>query len=821
MKRIALACAVLFCGYVAFSQNNLRGKVFDKTNNTALAGATVSIQGKTGIPTGLDGTFVTECKKGDRITVSFIGYESYSTEIRNCGEVLQIGLTPSGQYLDNVEISVTTAENKSLLYQPVSIAKLSKTELTRGTGLFLDDAINGNVPGVSMNRRTVSGGQQFNIRGYGNGSRGTRGISSNFDGQGYKVYLNGIPVTDAEGITAMDDIDFGSVSQVEIVKGPAGTLYGLAIAGAVNLKTKRPEKGETIIGQDLMLGNYGLQRYTTHVGLGSERSSVLVNYGRQKSDGFSVHNASHKDFVNISGEFQPNDKQTIMTYAGFSDSYDERLGELTLTQWANKDYSGNIDYIKQNAHSHVTSFRGGFGHTYSFSNNISATTTLFGTGFRSDVSSAGGWTDRTAVNYGLRSSLDTRFTLSDDISLGGITGIETQRQNAHTIGYNMKISPFDSQTSPSNPWVIGRPYYIINSATSNNATITGSTTVFTEWTLGLPHELSFTAGAGISNQKIVLDDRQNPATAVRPSHYDTSYKGLVSPHFAVNKVFRKNVSVYASFSKGYKAPVSSYFFITTPNGTPPVTSRVNGVLKPESGSQFEIGTKGNIMNNRLQYQLALFHTVFSDKMTTVAVLYNSTTTAYSYMVNAGKQDHKGVEALVKYMVVRSDQGFFRTIIPFLNLAWSDFTYGNNFRYQSVGKTTVTPVKDSIITVDYSGKQVAGVPRWTFNWGFDLTTRPGVYLNFIYNYRDGMPITSDGTNRTGSYNLLNAKLGMERTLGGRFGLDAFFGVNNITGTRYPIMVFVNQLPDAYIPAPPKAVIFGGVSLKYSIGKSKLK
>jgi iron complex outermembrane receptor protein len=105
---------------------------------------------------------------------------------------------------------------------------LSPLELKRGTGLFLDDAIQTNVPGVTMNRRSVSGGQQFNIRGYGNGSRGTRGISSNFDGQGYKVYVNGIPLTDAEGISTFDDLDYSSIGNVEVTKGPAGTLYGLS-----------------------------------------------------------------------------------------------------------------------------------------------------------------------------------------------------------------------------------------------------------------------------------------------------------------------------------------------------------------------------------------------------------------------------------------------------------------------------------------------------------------------------------------------------------------------------------------------------------------
>ncbi len=37
----------------------------------------------------------------------------------------------------------------------------------------------------------MSGGQRITIRGYGN--------RTNFEGSGYKAYLNGIPLTDAEG----------------------------------------------------------------------------------------------------------------------------------------------------------------------------------------------------------------------------------------------------------------------------------------------------------------------------------------------------------------------------------------------------------------------------------------------------------------------------------------------------------------------------------------------------------------------------------------------------------------------------------------------
>ena len=804
MKSILLACGMML-SVMTVSAQTITGKITDASGNP-LAGATISAAGKSIATSGKDGEFSFDCSHAGMISVSYVGYEVAKKKAA-CNDKLNISLEPAANTLGNVEISATTSGNKSLLYQPASITKLSNTELKRATGLFLDDAINGNVPGVTMQRRSVSGGQQFNIRGYGNGTRGTRGVSSNFDGQGYKVYLNGIPVTDAEGITTMDDLDFGSIGNVEVTKGPAGTLYGLAIAGAVNLKTIKPEKGKTSIGQDIMIGNYGLQRFTTHFQMGGDKSSLLLNYGRQQSDGFSVHNASHKDFVNLTGEFQPGEKQNITTYFGFSDSYDERLGELTLTQYATKDYSGNIDYIKRNGHSHVTSFRGGFGHTYNFSRNISNTSSIFATGFNSDVSSAAGWTDKTSINYGFRSSFETRFDLHNGVSLNGITGVEAQRQIAQTVGYNMKQNPADLSTTP---WVMGNPYWVINATTSNVDYVTATMSFFTEWTLALPHDLSVTAGLGSSNQKIRLNDRLNPETATKPARFDTTYKSMVSPHVAINKVFSREFSLYASYSKGFKAPTSSYFFITTPAVTTPATpatGRVNSVLKPESGNQFEIGSKGAVFHDKLSYQLAFFHTKFNDKMTSVAVQLNSTTTAYTYVVNGGDQDHKGVEALVKYTVYKSDKHFFSQVTPFANLAYSDFKYGSNFKYQT-GTTT-----SNITTVDYSNKPVAGVSKWTANFGADFTTRPGLYGNFIWSYKDGVPITSDGVNRSTSYNLLNVKFGYQRELSKHFNLDLSLGINNLTGVQYPIMIFANQLPDAYLPAPLKAVVFGGLNLKY--------
>lgn len=819
MKRIILFVLTLSIFTIAASaQKTLKGKVVDASTNKPLAGASINF-GNSGITSDKDGMFSVDCNKSSELTVSFVGYESYRLKIKNCNEDLKIALQSTGRTLGNIEIVSTASSNNNLLYQPVAITKLAPVDLKRGQGIFLQDAIETSVPGVIMNRRTVSGGQQFNIRGYGNGARGTNGVNSNFDGQGYKVYINDMPLTDAEGITTLDDIDFASLGNVEVLKGPAGTLYGQAISGVVSFRTLKPESGKTSISQEIMLGNYGLQRYTTRFATGNERSGILLNYGKQKSDGFSIHNASHKDFANLVLMSQPNEKQNFSAYVGFTDSYDERLGELTIAQWESKDYSGNPNYIRNNGHSHVVTYRAGVTHTYNFTKGFSNTSTVFGTGFRSDASSAGGWTDKNTVNYGFRTSFDTKFSLGNNTGLNGITGMEIQRQNAQTVGYSMKVNPNDPNPGTYTYGV--SPYYVINAITSNVAYETQPTSFFTEWTLALPQDLTVSAGIGYSSQKISLSDRFRSITATYPGQFDTSYTGMWSPHFAVNKVFSKKVSAYASYSKGYKAPTSSYFFIVTPVvGATPSSGFINSTLKPEFGDQFEVGSKGSLLKDRFTYQLALFAFNIHNKMTAVSVPLNATTTAYSYMVNGSTQKHKGIEATLKYAIVNNENSIITNVTPFINFTYSDFKYGNDFKIVT-GATVAA--RD---TIDYSGKAVYGVPKVMNALGVDVTTKFGLYANLVHIYKDGVTIGTLKTSAAGvnpkvfttyyasSYNLLNGKIGFKRNLSSHFLLDAFFGVNNIGNTQYPIMIFVNQLADAYIPAPPKAVVYGGLNLKYT-------
>ncbi|RYY67450.1 MAG: TonB-dependent receptor [Chitinophagaceae bacterium] len=803
MKHLLLSAGLLACATISFAQTTGKGRVIDNDTQEPLAGANVLVNGVR-LTTDAKGYFTYDCKPGSRFSATFVGYAPNETMLYTCAEDVTLGLVRNDGLLNQVEITATSAQNKNLLYQPSSITKLAPQQLQRSTGLFLDDAINANVPGVQMQRRAVSSGQTINIRGYGNGTRGGNGVSSNFDIQGVKVYLNGIPVTDAENITVLDDIDFGSIGSVEVVKGPAGSLYGLAIAGAVNLRTVRPEAGKTSVGQQVLLGSNGLERYTTTFQHGTQRSSILLNYGHQESKGFMPHNASRKDFVNFVGEFNPGEKQGMSVYAGFSNSYDQRAGELTLGQYDTFNFTGNPAYIKNDAHSHVLSARLGFTHTYTFSKNLNNTTTLFGSGVMNDASSAGGWTDKAPVNFGLRSTFQTRFSLGRNVTLTGLSGVESLNQRAQTLGYPMVA---DSANLAG--------YNRIGAIRSNVVTKTGNNSLFSEWTLALPKDWSFTAGLGWSQMLIELNDRQFNVANNRPNNrpadvFRKNYSGLWAPHVAVNKVIAGKYSVFASYSTGYKAPVSSYFYIPFVSGTVG-TGEVNANLEPEKGQQVEVGTKGSLLRGRLQYELTYFHSDFRNKMTTNAVPGPNAATSYTYVTNGGNQVQDGLEAAVRVNAVQNISGFFTQVAPFANVTWSDGRY-KDFQFERF-RVAPNNNKDSII--DWSGKRVAGLPPVTCNVGVDVVTRPGIYANIYYTHRDAVYLTSDNleSQQAAAFGLLNAKLGFRRSFGRHLSMDAWAGGSNLTDEKHYIMVFINQLPDAYVPGALDAQWFGSISLKY--------
>jgi len=711
-----------------------------------------------------------------------------------CNSVFAQSDTARTISLERIEISVSEFSNQELLDQSVPFSRLGTLELKRGFSLSLDDAINTNIPGVFMERRTFSGGQQFNIRGYGNGIN-ANGRSNNFDSQGMKMYLNGIPITDAEGLTMMDDIDFGSMESVEIIKGPSGTVYGLAIAGVVKLQTIKPVKDEVLIKQDFLGGSYGLFRTTTTVAAGNEKSAILANYGHQQFDGFMPHTRSKKDFCNVIGYITLSKRQSLNTYIGYAQGRDNRNGELTVEQYEAKDYSGDPSYIRNDAHSAIKAFRAGIAHSFVFNKYISNTTSIFGQSQVLDQSSSGGgWTDKNAQNFGFRTVLNMQFALSKakNIELSGIVGIELQKMNGASIGY------FMSRDSTN----LNSPYNIITTMRSNQILSNLTYSYFTQWSLSLPKGFSINAGIGINNQSLELTNRlwaltnNHPANRV-PKSYANTYNLLPSPSFSLHKLFGKVASVYLSYSMGHKAPVTSNMFIAA-------TNEVNIGLKPEKGQQVELGTKGSFLANKLFYSFSVFYTQFTNKFAPVldSTQFNE---RYTYLINAGTSNNLGVEGEVHYRMVESSTKFVKLLRPFINFTYSYFRYGD-YEFQSY-------VNNTLVIENYKGIQVAGVSPFVFNLGIDFDTKIGINANINYGYRTSMTITVDGLNKAPSFGLLNMKIGYLKRFKS-FEMNLFIGANNITCQQYYTMVMIDHMPDPYIPGPDKINFYGGVTFSFS-------
>ncbi|MEZ4793987.1 MAG: hypothetical protein R2773_00650 [Flavobacteriaceae bacterium] len=67
---------------------------------------------------------------------------------------------------------------------------------------------------------------------------------------------------------------------------------------------------------------------------------------------------------------------------------------------------------------------------------MSNTATVFGSGQSQDNSSAGGWTDKTPINYGTRITFDLNFDLGNDFDLSELWGLNfrNKKHRSQNIG---------------------------------------------------------------------------------------------------------------------------------------------------------------------------------------------------------------------------------------------------------------------------------------------------------------------------------------------------------------------------------------------------
>src|SRR5262249_51518527 len=93
-----------------------------------------------------------------------------------------------------------------------------------------------NVPGLTaFTRYNPTQDPRVSIRGF--GARSAFGI------RGVRILRDGIPLTMADGQTAVDFLDPETVGAAEVMRGSAGALYGNASGGVIDFRTVIPPEG--------------------------------------------------------------------------------------------------------------------------------------------------------------------------------------------------------------------------------------------------------------------------------------------------------------------------------------------------------------------------------------------------------------------------------------------------------------------------------------------------------------------------------------------------------------------------------------------------
>ncbi|MEP7312940.1 MAG: TonB-dependent receptor [Pseudomonadota bacterium] len=152
-------------------------------------------------------------------------------------------------------------------------------------------------------------------------------------GQPAEVFQNGMqrtPRSDGQPLS------FNSVEAFDVVKGPAGVVYGPtgSVGGYINLVTKRPAFDATHLQSTLTYGDYNTRRGQVDVtGPLTDTLAYRVSYQGEHSDRYYRFGYTHSSDVYAALRFKPNEDLTIdFNTEYYSARYTENTGINRPTQ---------------------------------------------------------------------------------------------------------------------------------------------------------------------------------------------------------------------------------------------------------------------------------------------------------------------------------------------------------------------------------------------------------------------------------------------------------------------------------------------------------
>jgi outer membrane receptor for ferrienterochelin and colicins len=316
-KTIMLLMATLLI-HSALAQNNFTAVVKDSKTQEPLEGVTVSVQKKTAGTSQKDGSVLLKNIPDGKQVISFshTGYETVEQEFTFPlnGDPITILMTAAEDEMEEVIVQ-STRTSRTINNTPTRVETIDGEEL--------DEKNNMRPANISMLLHESTGMQvQQTSATSGNASIRVQGL----DGRYTQLLKDGYPNFGnfASGLSVLE-IPPLDLKQVEVIKGPASTLYGGgAIAGVVNFISKTPgEKAaydlmfnQSIIGQT-NIGGYASQK------MGKFGYSFMGLYNYQKAydvdkDDFSELPKNSNFTINPRLFFYPSSSLSIMLGNSFT-----------------------------------------------------------------------------------------------------------------------------------------------------------------------------------------------------------------------------------------------------------------------------------------------------------------------------------------------------------------------------------------------------------------------------------------------------------------------------------------------------------------------
>ena len=365
---------VLFSIQTGFAQEHtVNGTVYSE--GEPLNGASLRIKGTNlGTITNEKGYFSIEFskKKNNQLIISYTGHKSKQIEIDPKDSDIGKIILELYESLEEIVIS-GTLKPVSKLNSPVAVEVYSQSffKANPSPSIFESlESINGIRPQLNCN---VCNTGDIHINGQ--------------EGSYTMVLIDGLPIVSGlSTVYGLSGIPQSLIERVEIVKGPASTLYGSeAIGGVINLITKLPENSSKL-SVDSFLSDWG--ELNTDIGYKyslSKRTTGLlgINYFNfsnpidNNNDGFT--DLTIQDRISIFNKFTYGDKLSFATRFVYEDRWGGQLNWEPKYRGGDTVYGENIYTTRFEAFGNYT-FNKNLSFQFSYNNhthNSAYGTTIF------------------------------------------------------------------------------------------------------------------------------------------------------------------------------------------------------------------------------------------------------------------------------------------------------------------------------------------------------------------------------------------------------------------------------------------------------------